>query len=45
MPAEPHGVSGGVLARYGGGIGYGEARLTVTDNGRGIRNPSEHGSG
>jgi two-component sensor histidine kinase len=28
-----------------GGIGYGEARLTVRDNGRGIRNPSEHGSG
>ena len=28
-----------------GGIGYGEARLNVTDNGRGIRNPSEHGSG
>ena len=28
-----------------GGIGYGEARLTVTDNGRGIRNPREHGSG
>ena len=28
-----------------GGIGYGEARLTVTDNGRGIRNLSEHGSG
>jgi two-component sensor histidine kinase len=28
-----------------GGIGYGEARLTVTDNGRGIRTPNEHGSG
>jgi two-component sensor histidine kinase len=28
-----------------GGIGYGEARLTVSDNGRGIRHPSEHGSG
>jgi two-component system, sensor histidine kinase PdtaS len=28
-----------------GGVGYGEARLTVSDNGRGIQNPSEHGSG
>jgi two-component sensor histidine kinase len=28
-----------------GGIGYGEARLTISDNGRGIRNPSEGGSG
>ena len=28
-----------------GGIGYGEARLIVTDNGRGIGNRSEHGSG
>jgi two-component sensor histidine kinase len=28
-----------------GGVGYGEARLTVADNGRGIQNPSEHGSG
>ena len=28
-----------------GGIGYGEARLTVSDNGRGIRNRNEHGSG
>ena len=28
-----------------GGIGYGEARLTVTDNGRGVWNPGEHGSG
>jgi two-component system, sensor histidine kinase PdtaS len=28
-----------------GGIGYGEARLTVSDNGSGFRNPNEHGSG
>jgi two-component sensor histidine kinase len=28
-----------------GGIGYGEARLTVSDNGRGIQNPNENGSG
>ncbi|MCK1512729.1 GAF domain-containing protein [Bradyrhizobium sp. 190] len=28
-----------------GGVGFGEARLTVSDNGRGIRNPSERGSG
>jgi two-component sensor histidine kinase len=28
-----------------GGVGYGEARLTVKDNGHGVRNPSEHGSG
>ena len=28
-----------------GGIGYGEARLTVSDNGSGFQNPNEHGSG
>jgi two-component sensor histidine kinase len=28
-----------------GGIGYGEARLTVSDNGRGMQNPSGNGSG
>jgi two-component sensor histidine kinase len=28
-----------------GGIGYREARLTVSDNGRGIQKPNEHGSG
>jgi two-component sensor histidine kinase len=28
-----------------GGIGYGEARLTVSDNGRGLQHPNEHGSG
>ncbi|WP_420737596.1 GAF domain-containing protein [Bradyrhizobium japonicum] len=28
-----------------GGVGYGEARLTVTDNGRGIQHPNENGSG
>ncbi len=28
-----------------GGVGYGEARLTVSDNGHGMGTPSEHGSG
>jgi two-component system, sensor histidine kinase PdtaS len=28
-----------------GGIGYGEARLTVSDNGRGMQNSNENGSG
>ena len=28
-----------------GGVGYGEARLTVTDNGRGIQHPNKNGSG
>ncbi|WP_210161745.1 hypothetical protein, partial [Bradyrhizobium japonicum] len=28
-----------------GGVGYGEARLTVRDNGRGIQHPNETGSG
>lgn len=28
-----------------GGIGFGEARLTMADNGRGIQNPNESGSG
>jgi two-component system, sensor histidine kinase PdtaS len=28
-----------------GGIGYGEARMTVSDNGRGMQNPNENGSG
>jgi two-component sensor histidine kinase len=36
---------GKIRVRLVGGIGYGEARLTVSDNGRGIRHPSEHGSG
>jgi two-component system, sensor histidine kinase PdtaS len=39
----PH--AGKIRVRLVGGIGYGEARLTVSDNGRGIRHPSEHGSG
>jgi two-component system, sensor histidine kinase PdtaS len=40
------GTEGGRIAvRLVGGIGYGEARLTVSDNGRGIRNPNESGSG
>lgn len=37
--------AGKIRVRLVGGIGYGEARLTVSDNGRGIRHPSEHGSG
>jgi two-component sensor histidine kinase len=28
-----------------GGIGYGEARLTVSDDGRGLKNPNKDGSG
>lgn len=36
---------GRIKVRLVGGIGYGEARLTVSDNGRGIQNPNEHGSG
>ncbi|WP_349631015.1 sensor histidine kinase [Bradyrhizobium liaoningense] len=28
-----------------GGVGYGEARLTVSDDGCGIQKPNEHGSG
>jgi two-component system, sensor histidine kinase PdtaS len=28
-----------------GGIGYGEARLTVSDNGRGLQRPNDQGSG
>jgi two-component sensor histidine kinase len=40
------GSSGGrIRVRLVGGIGYGEARLTVCDNGRGIQKSSEHGSG
>jgi two-component sensor histidine kinase len=40
------GDEGGRIAiRLTGGIGYGEARLTVTDNGHGIRNPRPGGSG
>lgn len=37
--------AGKIRVRLVGGIGFGEARLTVSDNGRGIRHPSEHGSG
>lgn len=36
---------GRINVSLAGGVGYGEARLTVSDNGRGIRNPSEGGSG
>jgi len=36
---------GRIGVRLAGGLGYGEARLTVSDNGSGIRKPSEGGSG
>ncbi|MBR1193858.1 GAF domain-containing protein [Bradyrhizobium sp. AUGA SZCCT0240] len=36
---------GRISVRLVGGIGYGEARLTVSDNGRGIQNFNENGSG
>jgi two-component sensor histidine kinase len=36
---------GNIKVTLAGGIGFGEARLTVSDNGRGIRNPNERGSG
>jgi two-component system, sensor histidine kinase PdtaS len=36
---------GSIKVRLIGGIGYGEARLTISDNGRGIHNSNEHGSG
>ena len=40
------GLGGGrIVVRLVGGIGFGEARLTVSDNGRGISNVSENGSG
>jgi two-component sensor histidine kinase len=36
---------GRIIVKLKGGIGYGEARLTVADNGRGIQNPGSGGSG
>jgi two-component sensor histidine kinase len=36
---------GRINVRLVGGVGYGEARLTVSDNGRGIQHLNEHGSG
>jgi two-component system, sensor histidine kinase PdtaS len=36
---------GSVKVRLLGGIGYGEARLTISDNGRGVQNSNEQGSG
>jgi two-component sensor histidine kinase len=36
---------GRISVSLAGGVGYGEARLTVSDNGHGIRNPSDSGSG
>ena len=40
------GPSGGaILVRLVGGIGYGEAKLTISDNGTGMRAPDHEGSG
>ena len=40
------GPNGGrIKVRLVGGVGYGEARLTMSDNGRGIQKLNEHGSG
>ncbi|WP_292121077.1 histidine kinase dimerization/phosphoacceptor domain -containing protein [Mesorhizobium sp.] len=40
------GAKGGrIVVKLESGIGYGEARLTVADNGRGIQNPRPGGSG
>jgi two-component sensor histidine kinase len=36
---------GAIRVRLVGGVGFGEARLTVSDNGRGIQKSNEHGSG
>jgi two-component sensor histidine kinase len=36
---------GSIKVRLVGGVGYGEACLTVSDNGRGIQKSNEHGSG
>lgn len=38
-------VGGRITATLKTGVGYGEARLVVADNGRGIRNPRPDGSG
>lgn len=40
------GAKGGrIKVNLVGGVGFGEARLTVSDNGRGIQNPNKNGSG
>jgi two-component system, sensor histidine kinase PdtaS len=40
------GSSGGaILVKLVGGIGYGEAKLTISDNGAGMRAPDHEGSG
>jgi two-component sensor histidine kinase len=36
---------GKIKVRLVGGVGYGEARLTVSDNGRGIQDHGSSGSG
>jgi two-component sensor histidine kinase len=36
---------GGIKVRLVGGVGYGEARLTISDDGHGIKKRNEHGSG
>jgi two-component sensor histidine kinase len=39
------GESGRIIVTLQAGVGYGEARLTVADNGRGVQNPRPGGSG
>jgi two-component sensor histidine kinase len=36
---------GAINVRLVGGVGYGEARLTISDDGHGIKKTNEHGSG
>jgi two-component sensor histidine kinase len=36
---------GRISVRLAGGIGYNEGKLTISDNGRGISNPNQNGSG
>ena len=38
-------AGGAILVRLAGGIGYGEARLTISDNGSGVRDAGSEGSG
>jgi two-component sensor histidine kinase len=38
-------AGGQIIIRLQAGVGYGEARLTIADNGRGVRNPRPGGSG
>ena len=38
-------AGGAILVKLVGGIGYGEAKLTISDNGAGMRAPNHKGSG